>query len=151
MKCVLPWYNCTGWLGVKHQFTYLHLISQVYGEGTQTRSFQYVTDLVDGLVKLMASNYSFPINLGNPDEHTIMDFAHIIRHLVSKCSVGQLPMSIPSRVLIDTDTPVHHHSEGFLTWAHNLLCVNTISGKVYQCRHTIAGVQFVDISTLSEG
>lgn len=55
----------------------------VYGDGSQTRSFQYVSDLVDGLVKLMASNYSLPINLGNPDEHTIMDFAHIINQLVS--------------------------------------------------------------------
>ncbi|KAK7090324.1 UDP-glucuronic acid decarboxylase 1-like [Littorina saxatilis] len=58
----------------------------VYGDGTQTRSFQYVTDLVDGLVKLMASNYSMPVNLGNPDEHTIMDFAHIIRGLVKGSS-----------------------------------------------------------------
>ncbi|KAK3610899.1 hypothetical protein CHS0354_000080 [Potamilus streckersoni] len=55
---------------------------QVYGEGTQTRSFQYVTDLVEGLVALMNSNYSQPVNLGNPDEHTIMDFADIIKRLV---------------------------------------------------------------------
>ncbi|PVD19076.1 hypothetical protein C0Q70_21635 [Pomacea canaliculata] len=54
----------------------------VYGDGTQTRSFQYVSDLVDGLMRLMASNYSLPINLGNPEEHTIMDFAQIIKNLV---------------------------------------------------------------------
>ncbi|KAL3847103.1 hypothetical protein ACJMK2_018033 [Sinanodonta woodiana] len=54
----------------------------VYGEGKQTRSFQYVTDLVEGLVALMNSNYSQPVNLGNPDEHTIMDFADIIKRLV---------------------------------------------------------------------
>ncbi|ESP04904.1 hypothetical protein LOTGIDRAFT_156144 [Lottia gigantea] len=58
----------------------------VYGDGTQTRSFQYVSDLVDGLIKLMNSNYSEPVNLGNPEEHTIMDFARIIKDLVGGSS-----------------------------------------------------------------
>jgi len=44
---------------------------QVYGHGKQTRSFQYVSDLVDGLIALMASNYTLPVNLGNPTEYTI--------------------------------------------------------------------------------
>lgn len=44
---------------------------QIYGNGKQTRSFQYVSDLVDGLIALMNSNYTQPINLGNPVEHTI--------------------------------------------------------------------------------
>lgn len=50
----------------------------IYGNGDQTRSFQYVSDLVDGLMKLMNSNYSMPVNIGNPDEHTIGEFARII-------------------------------------------------------------------------
>ncbi|PIC36207.1 hypothetical protein B9Z55_015287 [Caenorhabditis nigoni] len=54
----------------------------IYGNGTQTRSFQYVTDLVDGLIALMNSNYSLPVNIGNPEEHTIGEFATIIRDLV---------------------------------------------------------------------
>lgn len=54
----------------------------VYGHGKQTRSFQYVSDLVDGLIALMASNYTQPINLGNPTEHTIDEFAVIIKELV---------------------------------------------------------------------
>ncbi|OWF39817.1 UDP-glucuronic acid decarboxylase 1-like [Mizuhopecten yessoensis] len=54
----------------------------VYGDGNQTRSFQYVSDLVNGLVKLMNANYSLPVNLGNPDEHTILDFANIIKNLI---------------------------------------------------------------------
>ncbi|XP_066975809.1 UDP-glucuronic acid decarboxylase 1 [Macrobrachium rosenbergii] len=54
----------------------------IYGTGKQTRSFQYVSDLVDGLIKLMNSNYSLPVNLGNPDEHTIKEFATIIHKLV---------------------------------------------------------------------
>lgn len=58
----------------------------VYGSGEQTRSFQYVSDLVDGLIRLMNSNYSQPINIGNPEEHTIMDFATIIKDLVGGSS-----------------------------------------------------------------
>ncbi|WP_019588443.1 UDP-glucuronic acid decarboxylase family protein [Deinococcus apachensis] len=50
----------------------------VYG-GQQTRSFQYVDDLVEGIVRLMGVTYHQPVNLGNPDEYTILDFARIIR------------------------------------------------------------------------
>lgn len=50
----------------------------VYG-GTQTRSFQYVDDLVEGIVRLMHVTYHPPVNLGNPDEYTIAQFAEIIR------------------------------------------------------------------------
>lgn len=62
----------------------------VYGSGEQTRSFQYVTDLVDGLVALMESNYTQPINIGNPIEHTINEFATIIKKLVGGKSKIQL-------------------------------------------------------------
>ena len=54
---------------------------QVYGDGKQTRSFQYVSDLVDGLMALMRGNYSLPVNIGNPEEYTIMEFAQRIRKL----------------------------------------------------------------------
>ncbi|XP_028401429.1 UDP-glucuronic acid decarboxylase 1-like [Dendronephthya gigantea] len=58
----------------------------IYGEGRQTRSFQYVSDLVDGLIKLMNSNVSSPVNLGNPSEHTIKEFAVMIRNRVGNNS-----------------------------------------------------------------
>lgn len=54
----------------------------IYGSGKQTRSFQYVSDLVDGLVALMNSNYSLPLNLGNPEEYTIEEFATVIKSIV---------------------------------------------------------------------
>jgi len=54
----------------------------IYGQGKQTRSFQYVSDLVNGLILLMNSNASKPVNLGNPDEHTIAEFAHMIKNLI---------------------------------------------------------------------
>ncbi|XP_058059027.1 UDP-glucuronic acid decarboxylase 1 isoform X1 [Anopheles bellator] len=64
----------------------------IYGSGKQTRSFQYVSDLVDGLVALMASNYTQPVNLGNPVERTIQDFAEIIHDLVGcKSQIIELP------------------------------------------------------------
>lgn len=58
----------------------------IYGDGKQTRSFQYVDDLVDGLIALMQSNTTAPVNLGNPEEHTIEEFAVIIRDLVGSNS-----------------------------------------------------------------
>jgi len=47
----------------------------VFGKGDQTRSFCYVDDLIEGIYKLLHSNYSQPVNIGNPDEITILDFA----------------------------------------------------------------------------
>jgi UDP-glucuronate decarboxylase len=51
----------------------------VYGDGSQTRSFCYATDLVDGLMKLMNGDHTGPINLGNPEEYTILELAEKIR------------------------------------------------------------------------
>ncbi len=55
----------------------------VYGDGAQTRSFQYVDDLVNGMVRLMASDYHYPINIGNPEEITIVQFAEIVNELTN--------------------------------------------------------------------
>lgn len=51
----------------------------IYGDGQQTRSFQYIHDLIDGLILLMNKNYKEPVNLGNPEEYTIREFAEMIR------------------------------------------------------------------------
>ena len=53
----------------------------VYGDGQQTRSFCYVADLVDGLYKLLISDTSDPVNIGNPREMTILEFANIVNTL----------------------------------------------------------------------
>jgi dTDP-glucose 4,6-dehydratase len=53
----------------------------VFGDGSQTRSFCYVSDLVDGLYRLMQSDERYPVNLGNPREMTILEFAEHIRKL----------------------------------------------------------------------
>ncbi|KAI0288276.1 NAD(P)-binding protein [Russula brevipes] len=56
----------------------------VYGDGSQTRSFQYIHDLVDGLIALMNSDETRPVNLGNGDEFTILEFAHLVRDVVEE-------------------------------------------------------------------
>jgi len=56
----------------------------VYGDGNQTRSFQYIHDLVDGLILLMNSGESRPVNIGNQDEFTILEFATLVRDIVEK-------------------------------------------------------------------
>ncbi len=56
----------------------------IFGDGTQTRSFCYVSDMVDGLVRLASSDERFPVNLGNPVELTILEFAERIRGLMNE-------------------------------------------------------------------
>ena len=53
----------------------------VYGDGLQTRSFCYVDDLIDGIVRLLHSDEVFPVNIGNPDEITILQFAEAINRV----------------------------------------------------------------------
>jgi UDP-glucuronate decarboxylase len=55
----------------------------IYGDGSQTRSFCYVADLVDGLMRLMNGDHHGPINLGNPDEYTILELAQAVQTMVN--------------------------------------------------------------------
>src|SRR5580700_11711101 len=56
----------------------------IFGDGTQTRSFCYVSDMVDGLFRLMLSHEALPVNLGNPRETTIKEFATVIANLTGQ-------------------------------------------------------------------
>ncbi len=70
----------------------------VFGDGSQTRSFCYVTDLIDGIFKLLMSNEIEPVNIGNTDEITVKDFAdEVIKVTGSKSKIvfGQLPINDP--------------------------------------------------------
>lgn len=53
----------------------------VYGDGSQTRSFQYCEDLIEGIFRLLLSDYAEPVNIGNPDERSILDFANIVNQV----------------------------------------------------------------------
>ncbi len=72
----------------------------VYGDGSQTRSFCFVDDLVDGLVRLSRSQEHWPVNLGNPEEMTVLEFARRIRALAGSRSdivFEPLPEDDPQR------------------------------------------------------
>ncbi|KAI5124819.1 hypothetical protein M0805_005449 [Coniferiporia weirii] len=56
----------------------------MYGGGKQTRSFQYIHDLIDGLIACMNSDYNQPVNLGNNEEFSIAEFADVVRDIVEK-------------------------------------------------------------------
>ena len=72
----------------------------VFGDGSQTRSFCYVDDLVEGIVRLMMSEYHLPVNIGNPDEISLKDFAEEIIKLTGttqKIVYKPLPMDDPKQ------------------------------------------------------
>ncbi|KAI9278093.1 hypothetical protein BY458DRAFT_538791 [Sporodiniella umbellata] len=75
----------------------------IYGNGDQTRSFQYVHDLVDGLILLMNGNYEEPVNLGNPDEYTIKEFACTIRDMVSTPPFSSKPVELKTQPAPEDD------------------------------------------------
>jgi dTDP-glucose 4,6-dehydratase len=65
----------------------------VFGDGTQTRSFCYISDLVDGIIRLMLSKENHPINIGNPEEMTIEQMARLIIEMTgSKSTIVHKPL-----------------------------------------------------------
>ena len=70
----------------------------VYGDGSQTRSFCYVSDLVDGLFRLMMSDFSDPVNIGNQGEMTVLEFAGAVVEIIgsdSRITFKDLPVDDP--------------------------------------------------------
>jgi len=85
----------------------------VFGEGNQTRSFCYVDDLVEGIYRLLLSDYSGPVNIGNPSEITIMQFANEILKLVQNPKAHIIYNPLP------VDDPKQRRPD--ITLAQNLL------------------------------
>src|SRR6476469_8898069 len=72
----------------------------VFGDGSQTRSFTYVTDTVEGIYRLLLSDYAFPVNIGNPIEISLKDFAEEILQLTGagvKIDYKELPADDPKQ------------------------------------------------------
>ena len=72
----------------------------IFGDGSQTRSFTYITDLVDGIIRLMQSNVNEPVNIGNPHEMTIKEIAETIIRMTgssSKLVYRELPTDDPKQ------------------------------------------------------
>lgn len=93
----------------------------IYGDGSQTRSFCYVDDLVEGLIKMMNSDVSIngPINLGNPNEFTILELAQKVIELTgskSKIIFESLPIDDPTRRCPDISK-----AKKILNWETNIL------------------------------
>jgi dTDP-glucose 4,6-dehydratase len=81
----------------------------VYGDGSQTRSLCYVDDLIEGLVRLLQSDYTLPVNLGNPREVTVLQLAEIVRGICASDSVIEtrpLPVDDPQRRCPDVTVAV---------------------------------------------
>src|SRR5206468_5224280 len=91
----------------------------VFGDGSQTRSFCYVDDLIEGIYRLLLSDYHFPVNIGNPDEISLKDFAEEVLSLTGhnvKMVYKPLPADDPkqrkpditkARTLLDWEPKVH--------------------------------------------
>ncbi|HEY9792609.1 MAG TPA: UDP-glucuronic acid decarboxylase family protein [Candidatus Obscuribacterales bacterium] len=76
----------------------------IYGEGKQTRSFQYVDDLVEGIVRLMNVKHHQPVNIGNPSEYTVAQLANVVKEMTgskSEIVYKPLPVDDPQRRLPD--------------------------------------------------
>ena len=71
----------------------------IYGDGSQTRSFCYIDDLLDGFIKLMATDYHYPVNIGNPYEISVKELAKILLDIIDSTSVLEyrpLPQDDPT-------------------------------------------------------
>jgi dTDP-glucose 4,6-dehydratase len=72
----------------------------IYGDGNQTRSFQFVDDLVEGILRLMRVDYQEPVNLGNPEEFSMLELAKMVKQIVGSASeivFHPLPTDDPKR------------------------------------------------------
>ena len=69
----------------------------VFGDGQQTRSFGFIDDLVEGLVRLLMSDHVDPVNLGNPEEWTVLDFAKLCQEMFREVEIqyNELPVDDP--------------------------------------------------------
>ena len=86
----------------------------VYGDGSQTRSFCYVDDLIEGILRLMNSDYEGPINIGNPTEFTILELAELVKEKVNpnlEIIFKPLPQDDPLQ-----RKPVIKLAEKYLNW-----------------------------------
>lgn len=114
----------------------------VFGDGSQTRSFQYVDDLVEGIVRLMGVDYNQPVNLGNPDEMTLLELAkHIVKFTNSKSQIvfKPLPEDDPKR-----REPDITRARKLLNWEPKVTLDEGL-GKCVSYFRTLASIQFLDL------
>lgn len=109
----------------------------VFGDGKQTRSFCYVDDLIDGFIRLMASNENDPVNLGNPGEFSMLELAEKVRRLTdsrSKIIFAPLPADDPVRRKPDISRAIER-----LDWRPKVPLEDGLSRTIQSFRSQQAG------------
>ena len=72
----------------------------IYGDGSQTRSFCYIDDLLEGLIRLMSSKYNYPMNIGNSSDITIKELSNILLDLIdSESNINQDHESSKTKII----------------------------------------------------
>jgi UDP-glucuronate decarboxylase len=118
----------------------------VYGDGSQTRSFCYVENLVDGLIKSMASNRTGPINLGNPEEYTILELAQKIRDRLNphqEIVFKPLPQDDPKQRKPDITK-----AEGWLNWHPNISLEEGLTRTIAEFKQRIEANPVAALTTV---
>jgi dTDP-glucose 4,6-dehydratase len=113
----------------------------VFGDGSQTRSFCYASDMVDGLYRLMFSGEHSPVNLGNPREMTILEFAELIRRLTGSRSATEfrpLPEDDPKQRCPDIGK-----ARTLLGWEPHVTLEEGLRRTVAYFRGEAAGAKYV--------
>lgn len=116
----------------------------VYGDGSQTRSFCYVSDLVSGLMKLMNNDYIGPVNLGNPGEYTILELAQTIQQMVNpeaELIFKPLPQDDPRRRQPDISK-----AKQYLNWEPEIPLTEGLKLTIADFRERLQGDKLVKFS-----
>jgi UDP-glucuronate decarboxylase len=107
----------------------------VYGDGSQTRSFCYVSDLIEGFIRLMNSDYTGPVNLGNPGEYTILELAEAVQRMVNPDTPIQfkpLPKDDPRRRKPDIT-----RAKTYLNWEPTVPLSEGLALTIQDFRHRL--------------
>ena len=108
----------------------------VFGDGSQTRSFCFVSDLVDGMVRLLLSDEVYPVNIGNPSETTILTFAQTINRLTGSAA------GIEFRPLPEDDPrqrrPIIARAQQILDWSPQVGLEEGLSRTIYDFEDRLA-------------
>ena len=111
----------------------------VYGDGSQTRSFCYVTDLADGMARLLASSETDPVNVGNPEETTILAFAETINRLTrNTAGIVHKPLPVDDPRIRQPDIT---RATAILAWAPSVPTVDGLNRTIEYFRANLRGLR----------
>ncbi len=121
----------------------------VHGDGSQTRSYCYVDDLVSGLMRLMWSDVEGPVNLGNPEEYTVLETARIILRLTgSRSAVTHLPLPTDDPRMRRPDI---ERATSELAWAPRTRFVDGLARTIADIRERLAAGHSPELATRPSG